>query len=170
MLFGPLERDREEEGEGIVGLLSLPPGASVVDLGCGRGRHAIPLSRRGYRVTGVDLSEKMLGLARERAQREGASVVWVREDMRKFVRRGAFDACLSLFTSFGFFNDEENELVIGNVAKSPKEGGTTCCSLPLLQRQFIAVFGSDFSLGNSIQHRYAGKMGGGERDSSPSPK
>ena len=128
-LFGPLEQDPEEEVAGIVGLLSLPPGASVVDLGCGRGRHAIPLSRRGYRVTGVDLSEKMLGLARERAQREGASVEWVREDMRKFVRRGAFDACLSLFTSFGYFNDEENELVIGNVSKSLKKGGTLLLDL-----------------------------------------
>lgn len=133
-LFGPLEQDPEEEVARIVGLLSLPPGASVVDLGCGRGRHAIPLSRRGYRVTGVDLSEKMLGLARERAQREGASVEWVREDMRKFVRRGAFDACLSLFTSFGYFNDEENERVIGNVSKSLKEGGTLLLDLRNAQK------------------------------------
>src|SRR3972149_4614948 len=110
----------DERYPGIFGLLSLPSGASVVDLGCGRGRHAIPLSRRGYRVTGVDLSDKMLGLARERALREGASIEWVREDMRKFVRRGAFGACLSLFPSFGFFNDEENELVIGNVAQRRK--------------------------------------------------
>jgi SAM-dependent methyltransferase len=82
----------------------------------------------------VDLSEKMLGLARERAQREGASVEWVREDMRKFVRRGAFDACLSLFTSFGYFNDEENEMVIGNVSKSLKEGGTLLLDLRNAQK------------------------------------
>src|SRR3972149_5059616 len=63
-LFGPLERDPEEEVARIVGLLSLPSGASVVDLGCGRGRHAIPLSRRGYRVTGVGLSDQMLGRGR----------------------------------------------------------------------------------------------------------
>src|SRR3970040_1109243 len=87
-LFGPLERDPEEGVARYVALLSPPSGASVVDLGCGRGRHAIPLSRRGYRVTGVDLSDKMLGLARERALREGASIEWVREDMRDFVRRG----------------------------------------------------------------------------------
>ena len=122
-LFGPLERDPEEEVSQMVGLLPLPPGASIVDLGCGRGRHAIPLSRRGYRVTGVDLSEKMLGMASERARREGASVEWVREDMRTFVRPGAFDACLSLFTSFGFFCDEENQRVLGNVGRSLKEGG-----------------------------------------------
>lgn len=133
-LFGPLERDPEEEVTRILGLLSLPPGATVVDLGCGRGRHAIPLSRRGYRVTGVDLSEKMLGLARARAQREGASVEWVREDMRKFVRRGAFDACLSLFTSFGYFNDEENEQVIGNVSMNLKAGGALLLDLRNVQK------------------------------------
>ena len=129
-LFGPLEHDPEEEVARVVELLSLPPGASLVDLGCGRGRHAIPLSRRGYRVTGVDLSEKMLGwLARERAQREGASVEWVREDMRKFLRPGAFDACLSLFTSFGYFSDEENEKVIRNVGEEP-EGGRGAAAGP----------------------------------------
>jgi len=133
-LFGPLERDPEEEVTRILGLLSLPPGATIVDLGCGRGRHAIPLSRRGYRVTGVDLSEKMLGLARARAQREGASVEWVREDMRKFVRRGAFDACLSLFTSFGYFNDEENEQVIRNVSMNLKAGGAFLLDLRNVQK------------------------------------
>jgi SAM-dependent methyltransferase len=122
-LFEPLEQDPEEEVSQMVGLLALLPGASLVDLGCGRGRHAIPLSLRGFRVTGVDLSEKMLGLARQRADREGASVKWVREDMRTFVRPGAFDAVLSLFTSFGYFCDEENQGVLVNVARSLKESG-----------------------------------------------
>lgn len=133
-LFGPLERDPEEEVSRIISLLSLPPGASVMDLGCGRGRHAIPLSRRGYRVTGVDLSYKMLHLAGERAEREGISVEWVREDMRQFVRQGAFDACLSMFTSFGFFNDQENEKVLRNVSTSLKEGGVLLLDLRNAQK------------------------------------
>ena len=133
-LFGPLERDPEEEVSQMVGLLPLPPGASLVDLGCGRGRHAIPLSLRGYRVTGVDLSEKMLSLARERAKREGTRVDWVREDMRTFVRPGAFDACLSLFTSFGYFDDRENQGVLVNVARSLKEGGIFLLDLRNVQK------------------------------------
>ena len=122
-LFGPLEQDPEEEVFQIVRLLALPPGATLVDLGCGRGRHTIPLSLKGYRVTGVDLSDVMLNLARERAIRERATVEWAREDMRTFVRPGAFDACLSLFTSFGYFCDEENQGVLMNVARSLKESG-----------------------------------------------
>ncbi len=133
-LFGPLEHDPEDEVARIVDLLSIPAGADIVDLGCGRGRHAIPLSRRGYRVTGVDISEKMLRMARERASREKVSVEWVREDMREFLRPEAFDACLSLFTSFGYFVDEENEKVIRNVAKSLKRGGALLLDLRNAQK------------------------------------
>ncbi len=122
-LFAPLEGNAEEEVEEIVRLLDLPEGAAVEDLGCGRGRHAIPLARRGYEVTGVDLSDKMLRLARTRSERDGVRVEWVRDDMRTFCRPGAFDACLSLFTSFGFFSDRENQKVLDNVARSLKAGG-----------------------------------------------
>ena len=122
-LFGPLEGNAEKEVEEILGLLAVPPGSAVEDLGCGRGRHSIPLARRGYVVTGVDLSDKMLGIARARALREGVSVEWLREDMRVFRRPGAFDLCLSLFTSFGFFNDRENQRVLDNVGVNLKEGG-----------------------------------------------
>ncbi|MGE5247977.1 MAG: SAM-dependent methyltransferase [Verrucomicrobiota bacterium] len=133
-LFGPLERDPEEEVAQIVNLLPISAGASVVDLGCGRGRHAIPLSRRGFRVTGVDLSEKMLRLAQERAAREKLTVEWVREDMRVFTRPGAFDACLSLFTSFGYFDDTENQRVLGNVAESLRDGGLLLLDLRNAQK------------------------------------
>lgn len=133
-LFGPLERDPEEEVRQITRLLPIAAGAAVVDLGCGRGRHAIPLSRQGFRVTGVDLSEKMLRMARERAGRENVSVEWVREDMRIFTRPGAFDACLSLFTSFGYFSDEENQRVLANVAQSLKDGGALLLDLRNAQK------------------------------------
>ena len=122
-LFAPLEGNAEEEVEEIVELLALAPGAAVEDLGCGRGRHAIPLARRGYLVTGVDLSDKMLRLARTRSEKDGVRVEWVRDDMRTFCRPGAFDACLSLFTSFGFFSDKENQKVLDNVGRSLKAGG-----------------------------------------------
>ena len=128
-LFGPLEGNAEKEVEEILGLLALPPGSTVEDLGCGRGRHAIPFARRGHQVTGVDLSEKMLAIARARARREGVVVEWVCEDMRAFRRPGAFDLCLSLFTSFGFFDDEQNQKVLENMGVSLKEGGTSLLDL-----------------------------------------
>lgn len=122
-LFGPLEGDAEEEVEEILRFLSPRRGAALWDLGCGRGRHAIPLARRGFRVTGVDLSETMLRMARERAARERVEVEWVRGDMRTFRRPGAFDLCLSLFTSFGYFSDAENQAVLDNIGESLKKKG-----------------------------------------------
>lgn len=122
-LFGPLEGNAEEEVGKIVDFLYLPEGSAVVDLGCGRGRHAIPMARRGYRVTGVDISESMLRMARRRAEREGVSVEWVKEDMRTFLRDGAYDLVMSLFTSFGYFDDAENQNVLDNVGRSLKKGG-----------------------------------------------
>lgn len=122
-LFGPLEEDAEAEVEGILRFLSLPARAAVEDLGCGRGRHAIRMARRGYRVTGVDISEFMLRVARRNAEREGVEVEWVKEDMRTFCRHGAFDLALSLFTSFGYFDDAENQKVLNNIGRSLKEGG-----------------------------------------------
>lgn len=128
-LFGPLEGDAEQEVEDILGFLSLRPGAAVEDLGCGRGRHAIPMARKGYAVTGVDLSEKMLRMARDRARKEGVEVEWVCEDMRTFCRSRAFDLCLSLFTSFGYFSDAENQKVLNNVGRSLKKGGIVLLDL-----------------------------------------
>lgn len=128
-LFGPLEGNAEREVEEVLGLIALPGGSAVEDLGCGRGRHAIPLARRGFAVTGVDLSDKMLGIARAQARREGVSVEWIREDMRVFRRPSSFDLCLSLFTSFGFFNDEENQKVLENISVSLKKGGTLLLDL-----------------------------------------
>lgn len=128
-LFGPLEGSSETEVEEILGLLPLPPGSAIEDLGCGRGRHAIPMARRGYKVTGVDISENMLRMARLRAERERVAVEWVREDMRTFCRPGAFDLCVSLFTSFGYFTDEENRKVLENVSRSLKGGGVMLLDL-----------------------------------------
>lgn len=128
-LFGPVEGNAEEEVEEILAFLCLPPGRDVEDLGCGRGRHAIPLARRGYRVTGVDISEVMLRLARLGAERERVRVEWVQEDMRTFRRPGAFDLTLSLFTSYGYFNDAENQKVLENIGASLKEGGALLLDL-----------------------------------------
>src|SRR5690606_25256136 len=85
------------------------PGADVLDVGTGRGRHARVLARRGYRVTGLDLSENAVATAQRRAAREGlspAQVVFVQGDMRLPHFQERFEGVVNLFTSFGFFEDE----------------------------------------------------------------
>ena len=109
---------------GLVGLIELAPGAAVLDMGCGPGRHGLELARRGYRVTGVDRKAKFLDQAREKARQEGLEAEWVQADMREFRREGAFDAAVSLFTSFGYFaNPADDRRVVENLLVSLKPGG-----------------------------------------------
>jgi SAM-dependent methyltransferase len=94
-----------EEVEGVIGLLGLPPGARLLDIPCGFGRIAGPLHGRGYRVTGADLSADQLRLATER----NPGPAYVRADMRQ-PPDGPYDAVLNLFTSFGYFAEEADDL------------------------------------------------------------
>ncbi len=114
-----------KEVEAILSLLGIVPGASILDLCCGVGRHSLELARRGFRVTGVDRTAKYLEEAKQRARAEEVEAEFVKEDMRSFCRPMAFDAVLNLFTSFGYFEDpEDDRQVIVNVYRSLGSGGT----------------------------------------------
>lgn len=75
---------------------------SVLDLGCGTGNHDIPLARRGYDVTGQDLSGPMLVLARRKARAARLPIRFVRGDMRAFDLHRSFDAAICMFGAFGY--------------------------------------------------------------------
>jgi SAM-dependent methyltransferase len=124
--WAPAERFEraEREVDFIVEALGVPPGASVLDLCCGEGRHAIALARRGFRMSGLDLSAFHLRLARQAANEAGVSVRWHRGDMRDIPWEGEFDAIINVFTSFGYLeSDEEDFKVLAGVAKALKPGG-----------------------------------------------
>ncbi|MHC1770014.1 MAG: class I SAM-dependent methyltransferase [Verrucomicrobiia bacterium] len=80
----------------LIEALSLSAGASVLDVGCGTGRHAIELARRGYRVTGVDISAGMLEQAKKEAQAAGVEVQWRQDNATSFVLSEQFDAVICL--------------------------------------------------------------------------
>jgi SAM-dependent methyltransferase len=113
-----------QEVAGVLTLLDLEPGARILDLCCGQGRHAVPLTRAGYRVTGLDRSDYLLGRAQQAAAQARVEVQWVRGDMRRLPWEGQFDACVNLFTAFGYFEDEaENQEVLHQVSRALKPGG-----------------------------------------------
>lgn len=102
----------------VVDRLGLEPGARILDLACGHGRHALELARRGHRVTGIDLSEPSLALAREAATAEHLDAEFVRGDMRELPWEDEFDAVLNMFTAFGYFEDESaDQLVLEQIAR-----------------------------------------------------
>ena len=112
------------EVEAMVSLLGLAPGASVLDLCCGVGRHSLEFARRGFQVTGVDRTTAYLDEARKRAGEEGLEIEFIQDDMRTFRRAEAFDAVVNYFTSFGYFDSEDDERrVVDNVQGSLRAGG-----------------------------------------------
>lgn len=119
-------RSRERanrEIETVVRWLGLKPGAAVLDLCCGTGRHSIPLHRHGLRVTGVDLSTVLLDVARQEAA--DLDISFHEGDMRALpFAADFFDGLVNLFTSFGYFEeDEENERVLHEISRVVKPGG-----------------------------------------------
>ena len=110
-------RDESEAAELLTNLhqlLSLPKQACVLDLCCGQGRHARTLHSLGYSVVGIDLSPAAIEHARKLASEGQRFEV---QDMRSFALPEKFDAVFNLFTSFGYFDsNEENMRVLHRIA------------------------------------------------------
>jgi SAM-dependent methyltransferase len=119
------ERDAEAEAQALAAarLAGCPPGGELLDVPCGFGRHSIPLARAGYRVTGVDRSETLLGEARRRAGGERWPK-FARADYRELpFKPGSFDAAVNLFTSLGYLGDEEDVKVLAAIRGVLRERG-----------------------------------------------
>lgn len=104
----------------IVTYLNLDKNDSILDLACGKGRHSIFLNSLGYKVTGLDLSKNSIEYAKKH---ESNSLSFEVHDMRNTYKI-QFEVVLNLFTSFGYFEDEEdNYKVIKTIKSSLKQNG-----------------------------------------------
>jgi len=118
-----------KEVDFLIEELAPAPGAAILDVGCGTGRHAVELARRGYRVTGVDLSEGMLARAREKAAEAGVTVHFVQSDAADFTLPDVYDAAVCLCEgAFGLLGADDDPLaqpaaILRNIASSLKPGG-----------------------------------------------
>jgi SAM-dependent methyltransferase len=104
--------------------MALAPGARVLDLGCGHGRHANELARRGYAVLGIDIVPGFLEKARDEARREGLSVDYALGDVRGVGEVDSFDHAVCLFDAFGFLDDEGNAQHLAAAAAALRPGGS----------------------------------------------
>jgi SAM-dependent methyltransferase len=118
-----LEEDTPAQCDFVAEVLALAPGARVVDFGCGHGRHANELARRGHRVVGVDRVPGFVERARADAAREGLSTTFVEADLRTTRIDGEFDAAICLFDAFGYFGDEEQALILDHFLAALAPGG-----------------------------------------------
>lgn len=103
------DADAEKLVNLILSNIDLQPRADVIDLACGAGRHSMLFAEKGFNVTAVDLSENLLNVARKTAQELNLKINFVNGDLRNFCITSKYDLAVNLFTSFGYFkNDEEN--------------------------------------------------------------
>jgi SAM-dependent methyltransferase len=99
-------------------------GPHALDLCCGFGRISAELARRGFAVTGVDITQSYLNTAREDAAGENLAIEYLNADARVFRRPGFFDLAVNLYISFGYFeNQADDRAVLRNVYDSLKPGG-----------------------------------------------
>jgi SAM-dependent methyltransferase len=112
------------EVDKVAALLQLQPASAVLDMCCGIGRHSLELARRGHTVTGVDKTADYLAKARLQAEAEGLPVEFIQQEMNAFCRLDSFDAAISMYTSFGYYEDPaDNQRVLLNICASLKPGG-----------------------------------------------
>ncbi|MEM8566511.1 MAG: class I SAM-dependent methyltransferase [Bacteroidota bacterium] len=118
------DRDhREAQGfmDNLIKVLGLSDRDAILDVACGKGRHSIYLNEKGFDVTGFDLSEQNVAYAKEF---ENEKLHFFVHDMREPFKPGKFDVVVNLFTSFGYFNtEEENITAIKAIASSLKNDG-----------------------------------------------
>jgi SAM-dependent methyltransferase len=123
--YHTLYRDRNEEEaahfmDNLTAYLELEKGSHLLDVACGRGRHARYLHTVGYEVTGIDLSRPNIHYARQFAEPKLHFEV---HDMRK-PYNARFDAVLNLFTSFAYFEDaSDNQLTVNSLVTALKNDG-----------------------------------------------
>ncbi|MFQ5831872.1 MAG: class I SAM-dependent methyltransferase [Candidatus Thorarchaeota archaeon] len=126
--------------DALIALLDVQPDNTILDLCCGVGRHTLELARRGFKVDGVDRTKHYLNIARKQAKAEGLDINLIEADMREFRRENSFDVILSMFTSFGYFEDQEDQhRVLENIHASLKSGGKVLFDL-LSKEKLARVF------------------------------
>jgi SAM-dependent methyltransferase len=125
----------EREADIVERTLTAPAGGELLDVPCGGGRLSFALTDRGYRVTGVDLSQEFLAHARSRAEADRVS--WEHRDMRDLPWPGRFDGAFCFGNSFGYLDDEGNAEFLRAVWAALKPGARFVLETPMVLENLL---------------------------------
>jgi ubiquinone/menaquinone biosynthesis C-methylase UbiE len=154
-----LEERTTAEACGVRDILNLKNGESILDVPCGYGRHSIELSKMGFNVTGVDINEVHLNVARKNSDKLDTSLSFSHGNMLTLDFAKKFDAIINMFYSFGFFiSDEENMQTLRNFYNALKNGGRflmhTDVNIPrILSGKYKEIEKRELISGNELEIR-----------------
>jgi len=146
--------------DNLLAYLHPKPHEKILDLACGKGRHSVYLNKKGFDVTGIDLSEHSIAYAK---QFENKRLHFVVHDMREVYEPESFDFIFNLFTSFGYFDNEtENVVALVAVLQSLKYGGklvidfmnTDLTIAGLVTEEEKEVQGITFKIHRGVEHGF----------------
>ena len=133
--------------------------SSLLDLGCGKGRHSIYLSEKGFDTTGVDLSKQSIAHA---MNFEKENLSFFVHDMRLPFRINYFDVVMNLFTSFGYFESENDNIkTLHSVASSLKKGGHLIIDFLNAEKSEMELVPLEFKYADNIQFKISKKIENG---------
>ena len=132
---GVSEEETKKEIDFIYEIFRLYKGAKVLDLCCGTGRHSIELANRGCKPVGIEYNPDYLKLAREKAKEKAVSVEFIQGDVRYVDFGKEYDGAIIMYHSFGFFNDEEDRMVLEKAYNVLKKQGRFL--LEILSRDWL---------------------------------
>lgn len=130
--YGESLTDERSDSEvaGLVQIAKLDTSLRILDIPCGFGRHTNRLAALGHHMTGVDMYPGFLDIARRDALTRGVQVEYRQGDMRQLNYHAEFDRVLMLFTSFGYFDDEENFRVLELISRALTAEGLFIVDVP----------------------------------------
>jgi|SRR4051812_37141040 SAM-dependent methyltransferase len=157
------DRDKEEAElfiDNLIHFLHPEKNAQFLDLACGKGRHAVYLNKKGFPTIGIDLSPESIAYA---SQFENEDLQFYVQDMRKPFRINYFDYVLNLFTSFGYFEQERDDMaVMHSICKMLKKQGMVvidfmnakCVKENIMPTEEKIVNGISFQITKKIENKF----------------
>jgi len=156
--------------------IKLPKGSNVLDIACGKGRHSLTLAVKGHNVLGIDISENSINEARKKSKTGLQFMVHDMRELLPFEYNGWFKCAVNLFTSFGYFeNDEDNGKVMRMVRQALAPDGifvldffnTSKVTKHLVKEEIKSVNGIFFFIAREFDGRWINKTISFEDDGKP---
>lgn len=137
-----------QEVDFLVSELNLQLGQHILDIPCGYGRHAIELSKKGFNVTGIDISQTFIKGLTEKINLQGLNITAIQADILVIDIKEKFSGAVCLGNSFGYFNADKMKLFVEKVAASLETGAKFIINSGMIAESILPNF-SNYKINNS---------------------